>query len=270
MSGSATASAQPRRADDVATPRTAPMRSQAGEGTSTRTIPGPPRESADVGPAASDGRSARVLIADHRATSRRRIRLALERAGLDVVAAAGTAEDAVASAATTRPDACVVDMDIPGGGIAVVRAIHARVPGTAILTLNAGASEDDFVAALMAGASGYLLKAQSAERIPAAVRGVLAGEVAMIPRAFGDGLVEEIRRRVDRAASPDARRPQASCPPRESKVVRLMREELPTRDIAARLGISEATVRRHVSAALRELEAPDRPSAIRLLARAAR
>jgi len=206
------------------------------------------------------------VIADHHAASRFGIRLALERAGFDVVAEAAKGEDAVALAAAFAPDACLVDVDIAGGGIATAWAISARVPGTAILMLGTAADEDDFVAAITAGASGYLLKTMDADRLPVAVRGVLAGEAA-IPRAFGRRLVEEIRQRGSSSAPPYVRGRPIRLTPRESQVVHLV-EDLPTREIAARLGISDVTVRRHVSAALRKLKAPDRQAAVRLLQRA--
>jgi DNA-binding NarL/FixJ family response regulator len=207
--------------------------------------------------------SPRVLIADHHAASRFGIRLALERTGFVVVAEAAKREDAVAFAAAFAPDACLVDVDIAGGGIATAWAISARVPGTAILMLGTAANEDDFLAAITAGASGYLLKTMDADRLPVAVRGVLAGEAA-IPRAFGRRLVEELRQRGSSSAPPYVRGRPIRLTPRESQIVHLI-EDLPTREIAARLGISDVTVRRHVSGALRKLKAPDRQAAVRLL-----
>jgi DNA-binding NarL/FixJ family response regulator len=103
-------------------------------------------------------------------------------------------------------------------------------------------------------------------RLPIAVRAVLAGEAA-IPRAFGARLLEEIRRRGHGAALPRVLDRQIRLTPRESQVMHLVRNDMSTRDIAARLGISGVTVRRHVSAALHKLEAPDRQAAVRLLER---
>jgi two-component system nitrate/nitrite response regulator NarL len=209
-------------------------------------------------------RSPRVVIADHNPATRFGIRLALERAGFLVVAEAGTGEDAVALAAAFDPDVCLVDVDIPGGGIAAARTIGARAPGAAVVMLSAAANDDDLLAAIRAGASGYLLKTMDAERLPVAVRGVLAGEAA-IPRALGRRLLEEIRHHGNTAASPYVRGRQIRLTPRESQVVQLMRDDMSTHEIASRLGISDVTVRRHVSAALRKLDAPDRQAAVRLL-----
>jgi two-component system nitrate/nitrite response regulator NarL len=210
--------------------------------------------------------SPRVVIADRNPAVRFGIRLALERAGFLVVAEAGTGEDAGALAAAFEPDVCLVDVDIDGGGIAAARTIGARVPGTAVVMLSATANEDDLLAAIRAGASGYLLKTMNPERLPVAVRGVLAGEAA-IPRALGGRLFAEIRGGGNTAAPPSVRGDRIPFTPGESQVVQLMREDRSTREIAARLGISDATVRRHVSAALRKLAVPDRRAAVSLLQR---
>jgi two-component system, NarL family, nitrate/nitrite response regulator NarL len=211
--------------------------------------------------------SPRVVIADHNPAWRFGIRLALERAGFLVVADADTGEDAAAVAVAFSPDVCLIDVHIPGGGIAAARDIRARAPGTAVVMLSPAPNEDDLLAAIIAGATGYLLKTMDPERLPVAVRGVLAGEAA-IPRALARRVLEEIRRRGNTAAPPHVRGRPIPLTPRESQVVQLLRDRMSTREIAARLGISEVTVRRHVSAALRKLEAPDRQAAVRLLDRA--
>lgn len=208
--------------------------------------------------------SPRVLIADHNPAGRLGIRLALERARFLVVADTGTGEEAAALAVAYRPDVCLVDVHIPGGGIALVREIRAHAPGTAVVMLSPAPNGDDLLAAIIAGASGYLLTTMNPERLPVAVRGVLAGEAA-IPRALAGRLLEEVRRRGNTASPPYVGGRPIPLTPRESQVVKLLGEHTSTRDIAARLGISQVTVRRHVSAALRKLDVPDRRAAVRLL-----
>jgi DNA-binding NarL/FixJ family response regulator len=250
-------------------PRTPPI-SPDGAGALDARAPRPPHGS----PLESSARevehalepSPRVVIADHNPATRFGIRLALERAGFLVVGEAGTGEDAAALAAEFDPDVCLVDVDIAGGGIAAARTIDAGVPGTTVVMLSTAASEDDLLAAIAAGASGYLLKTMNPDRLPVAIRGVLAGEAA-IPRALSRRLLDEIRHRGNTAAPPYVRGRRIGLTPRESQVVQLMREDKSTREIGARLGISNVTVRRHVSAALRKLEAPDRQAAVLLLKR---
>jgi DNA-binding NarL/FixJ family response regulator len=247
-------------------PRVLPKQPAGLDPPAPRPPRGSPRESSAGGAEGAFALTPRVVIADHQAASRSGIRLALEGAGFIVIAEADTGEDAAAFASTLSPDACLVDVDIPGGGIATARAISSRVPGTAVVMLSVAPNEEDLLAAIVAGASGYLLKTMDPERVPVAVRGVLAGEVA-IPRSLGKRLLEEIRRRGDGAAPPYVRGRQILLTPRELQVMQLIRKDMPTREIAARLGISEVTVRRHVSTALRKLEVPDRQAAVRLLER---
>jgi DNA-binding NarL/FixJ family response regulator len=207
----------------------------------------------------------RVVVADPHPASRFGIRLALERAGVACVAEAAEGGEAAAHAAALHPDLCLIDADVPGGGIATVRAIARGAPGTVVLMLAAALDHDELVAALVAGASGYVAKTIAPDRLAVVVRAVLAGEVA-IPRASGRRLVEEIRRRANGTAPS---RPGRSAPltPRETQVTDLLQAGLATREIAARLGISEVTVRRHVSTALRKLDVPDRRAAVRLFQR---
>lgn len=222
-----------------------------------------PRASGAVPIERARERPPRVVIADHHPASRVGLRLTLEGAGIRVVAEAGTGEQAAALAAALRPAACLVAIDIPGGGIVAARAITMRAPGTAVVMLTGRLDGDDLVGAVVAGASGVVLRTIDPGRLPTVIRKVLAGE-AVIPRALGRRVLEEIRRRGSGAAAPDTGERAAGLTPREGEVTQLVQRGMSTREIAARLGIAEATVRRHVSAALRKLEVPDREAAVRL------
>ena len=121
----------------------------------------------------------------------------------------------------------------------------------------------------MAGASGYLLKDASAERLPAALRAVVKGEAAL-PRAFERRLIEEFRSRELRHGRRRRFRPRrfglgSDLTAREWEVLELIAEHLPTTVVARRLGISEVTVRRHISSAMHKLGVADRESAVELL-----
>jgi len=221
-----------------------------------------------IAPEASDSSIApRVVIADRCIATRLGMRVALERDGFVVVGEATTSVELVKTALTERPDACLVDLDLPGGGIAAAQAIGARLATTIVVMLTSSDNGDDVLAAVRAGASGYVPKTIDGQRLAAVVRGVLAGEAA-IPRSMVGRLLDEIRdggavRR--RNLSLLQRRVHLTV--REWQVVDLMSDEMTTREIAARLGIAEVTVRRHVSEVLRKLNAPDRKSALRLLQR---
>ncbi len=232
-------------------------------GDTGRVEPGSPRASGIVPIERARERPPRLMIADHHPASRFGLRLTLEAAGFVVVAEAGTGEQAAAVAAALRPDACLLAIDIPGGGIVTARAISTRAPGTAVVMLAVTVDGDDLVAAVIAGASGVVLRTIAPERLPAVIRKLLAGE-AVIPRALGRRLLEELRRRGNGMAPPDARERAPGLTPREGEVTQLVRRGMSTREIAARLGIAEVTVRRHVSAALHKLDVPDRHAAVRL------
>jgi DNA-binding NarL/FixJ family response regulator len=209
-----------------------------------------------------------VLADDHEAT-RAGVRLALQESGFTIVAEVASADDAVEAAVRHRPALCVLDLYMPGGGISAARRIRADVSDTKIVILTASPNDNDLFEALVAGAEGYLLKDTSAVRLPAALRGVLAGEAAL-PRALERRLIEEFRARELRSRRrrrflPRRRGVEAELTSREWEVVELISEHLPTTVVAQRLGISEVTVRRHISSVMHKLDAPDRATAVQLL-----
>ena len=207
-----------------------------------------------------------MLVADEHAPARAGLRLALERDGLRVCGEVGDADEALAVAVRERPDVCLVDAGIPGGGIAATAGIQARLPGTPIVVLAKEPTDPDLFDALRAGAAGYLEWDTNPERLPAIVRGVLRGEVA-ISRRLAATLVEEFRSRGRRQRLEVAGRAPVELTDREWEVVQLLRRGVETADIAARLFVSTGTVRTHVSAILRKLDVPDRESLLRLLGR---
>jgi DNA-binding NarL/FixJ family response regulator len=210
-------------------------------------------------------RSRRTLIvADAQPTWRLGIRTAFENEGFTVAAEAATGPEVVAYALAHRPDACVVDVEIRGGGLEAARRIAARLPRTAVVILAGIPADDELIAALRAGASGYLPKAMDASCLVAAVRGVLAGEAA-IPRRMLPSLVDEIRIHDRRRHVTSLGERGVRLTRREWEVLELFAREVSTRDIAADLGISAITVRRHVSEVLRKLGVADRETARQLV-----
>ena len=208
----------------------------------------------------------RVLIADDHAPTRAGVRSALERGGCRVCAEAGTAPDAVDGAVRERPDVCVIDLHMPGDGLRAVAAITDALPETLVLVLTVSASSDDLFAALQAGASGYLLKDADPDELAVAVHHALAGS-ATLPGHLTARLIEEFRRRDDSRSLMLDRSRRVALTPREWEVLQLLDEGLSTSRIAARLQVSQVTVRRHVSALLRKLEVSTREDARRVMRR---
>ena len=205
-----------------------------------------------------------ALVADGDAPTRAGIRSTLERDGFVVCAEVADGPSAVEAALRERPDVCVLDVHMPGGGIAAAREIAARVPGTAVVMLAASHDDDELFDALRAGAAGYLLKDIDADRLPVALKGVLKGEAAL-PRRLVARLVDEFRERGRKRRVPVLAERGALLTSREWDVLELLRAGLTTAQIAERLSISSATVRSHVASIVRKLGARDRQAALRLL-----
>jgi DNA-binding NarL/FixJ family response regulator len=182
-----------------------------------------------------------------------------------VVAEAATAEEAVAAALTHHPDVCVLEVGLPGSGIRAVRQISAALPATKIVMLSASERDEDLFGSLRAGADGYLVKTVSVSWLPDAIRGVVRGEAAL-SREMAARLIREFREGGQRRQlDVPALGRSVELTSREFEVLQRLRRRRRTAEIAAELGISEITVRRHISAALRKLQMPSRRGVIELL-----
>jgi len=209
-----------------------------------------------------------VVLADDEVPTRAGVRRSLESRGFRIVAEASSAADAVESAITHRPDVCLLAVGIEGNGITAAEQIRSALPETKIVMLTASDRDEDLFAALRAGAHGYLLKSTSPERLPHAVQGVLDGEAAL-PRELTARLIREYRDRGRRRQLPVLVSGESvELTTREFEVLERLRRGDRTAAIADQLRISDVTVRRHVSAILRKLGAPDRRAALELLERA--
>jgi two-component system nitrate/nitrite response regulator NarL len=205
----------------------------------------------------------RLVTADDHPPTRAGIRSALEGTEFEVVGEAFTATTAIHEATRLKPDVCLIDVSMPGGGLTAVSAISRRLPGDAIVMLTVSENRDDIVGALRAGAHGYLLKTIDPERLVHALRGVLNGESA-IPRRLLPQVLRElhhpdttpVRGDTDVVVMPD-------LTSRESQVLELLRRGLSTQEMARLMFVSQGTVRSHVSALLRKLSVEDRQSALR-------
>jgi DNA-binding NarL/FixJ family response regulator len=203
-----------------------------------------------------------VLVADDEVALRRGVRRALEADGFVVVAEAGDATSAVSAATRLRPDVCLIEIELPGEGLNAIGRIAKASPKTLIVVLSRSAQAEDVVTAFMRGASGYLLKGLSGERLATALRAAYRGEPAL-SRSLVPYLVDEIRRgSARRLVLPKG---PVTLTPREWEVGELLRESHSTADIADRLGVSPVTVRRHVGLLLRKLGAHSREDAVEML-----
>jgi DNA-binding NarL/FixJ family response regulator len=195
--------------------------------------------------------AATVLIADGDASTRMGLRVTLADAGFSIVSEVSEAGSMLAAAVAARPQLAVLAADLPGGGIEAVRELAAVLPGTRIVVLSNEPSGEELVAAVRAGASGYLGEDVTQARLPTVLHGILTGEVAL-PRRLTQHLLDELRGRHVLRAVVDAQSSSALTA-REWEILELLAEETSTGDMARRLGISQVTVRRHVSSLLGKL-----------------
>ena len=205
----------------------------------------------------------RVVLADDHARIRARIREALQAGDCVVLAEGATAPEAVALTRQHRPDVVLLDIHMPGNGIHAAREITTEMPDVAVVMLTQSADEDDLFDSLRAGAAGYLLKDMETGLLPAALRGVLAGEGAVSPRLLVrvmDEFRAPAKRRFGRR-SPAA----ALLSPREWEIMSLLASGRSTEEVAGELYLSPTTIRVHVSTVLKKLRVKDRESALRML-----
>jgi DNA-binding NarL/FixJ family response regulator len=209
--------------------------------------------------------SARVLVAEDHPPTRAGVRRVLESDGFEICAEASSGDEAVELALRERPDVCLLDVRMPGGGgVAAAGEIARRLPDASIVMLTVSRDDADLFDALRAGAQGYLLKDVDRKALPSALRSVLAGE-AQLPASLVARVLDEFRERQTHRRALLRARPAVQLRPREFEVLELLRDGLSTAEIAERLFIAEVTVRSHVSATLKKLRVPDRAAAVRLL-----
>lgn len=209
------------------------------------------------------GSSPRVLLASGDASFRTGLRVTLAAAGFAIAAEVSSADVAVSTAVSEQPELVLISADLPGGAFGAVRQVSGRLPATRVVVLTRSPSGEELVAAVQAGAAGYLGEDVSQARLPAVMRSILDGEVAL-PRRETQHLLDAMRGRDHRLAAVAARAATALTN-RELEVLDMLVAETSTAEMAQRLGISEVTVRRHVSALLAKLRLPSRAAAVELL-----
>jgi len=207
-------------------------------------------------------RRAHVLIAAEPLPMRVGLRLALEPETRCTEAV--DAASAVDAAVRDHPDVCLLGLDPSGQALRVVNEIVLRVPSAAVILLTRKLDEEEFMAAVRAGASGYLTQSLDPARLPHVVRSALHGEPA-VPRRFVSRLLDELRTRERRRSVVVPGKGRVALTAREWEVVELLLREASTSDIANQLGVAPVTVRRHVGSVERKLGVATRAEVVELL-----
>ncbi len=193
-----------------------------------------------------------VLVDDHAVVRRGLADLLSSAADISVVGTAGDGGEALDVVRRTRPDVVVMDLQMPGiGGVEATRTILAEGLDAQVLVLTSFSDSERIIAALDAGAVGYLLKDADPDDVIEGVRAVGRGESPLHPKAARELLLAR--------SAPAADRPALT--PRETDVLRLVRVGLANKQIARRLGISERTVKAHLTSAFQRIGVVDRTQA---------
>lgn len=198
-----------------------------------------------------------MLIADDHPVVRRGMAALLSSLdGVEVVGEADNGEDAVREAQLCRPDVVVMDVQMPGvNGIEATRRLASAVPEVAVLVLTMFEDDETVLAAVRAGARGYLLKGAGQGEILAALQSVVAGQLVVGPQV-GQRLVELL------AAGRGPAQPFPELTAREREVLHLMAQGRNNTAIAESLGMAVKTVGNHISAVFAKLHVASRSEAI--------
>ncbi|MGW9029045.1 response regulator [Streptomyces sp. NPDC055722] len=211
-------------------------------------------ESTDV------SRPVKVIVADDQAAVREPLAAVLSLAqDIDVVATAANGSEVLAAVAAGPVDVVLMDLRMPVmDGTEATRRLSEAHPDVAVVVLTAFADDDSIMAALSAGARGYLTKNAGRQDITRAIRAAAAGQ-SVLDREVQDRLLAAVR---TKQSAPQEPLP-ADLTPREREVLTLIGQGLPNRAIAERLFISEATVKTHINNLFAKADIRDRADAVR-------
>lgn len=197
----------------------------------------------------------RLLIVDDHAVVRLGLRTLLsDESDLEIVAEAGTAEEAFRKVKELSPDIAVVDIQLPGrSGIEVCRDIREQFPSTRVVILTSHAGESFLEQAMRAGASGYVLKQVGNEELVRAIRAAYKGEIGLDSRTAASVVTRflEMEKTVDQSAF-------SELSLREREVLALVAEGESNKEIGVKLNLTEITVRNYVSNILNKLQLRNR------------
>jgi len=199
------------------------------------------------------GGAIRVMVVDDHPMWREAVERDLEAAGFEVVATAATGTEAINRFRATRPQVVVLDLQIPEpSGVEVTATVLKDEPSSRVLILSASGEQDDVLAAVKAGATGYLVKSASREELIAAVQRVAAGD-----SVFTAGLAALVLgefRRMNEPSTP----PGEKLTERETEILKMVAKGMSYKQIAERLVLSHRTVQNHVQNTLRKLQMHNR------------
>jgi two-component system response regulator DevR len=204
-----------------------------------------------------------LVVDDHEVVRQGLVALLDRRDGFEVVAQAGSVEEATAQARLHRPDIVVMDVRLPdGSGVEACREIRAELPETRVIMLTSFPDDEAVLSAIIAGASGYLLKQIRARDLVAALEAVGRGESLLDP-----AVTERVLERVRRIAAGGSNDELSVLTPQERKILMLVAEGKTNKEIAADVFLSDKTVKNYVSSILSKLNLERRAQAAAFVAK---
>jgi DNA-binding NarL/FixJ family response regulator len=196
----------------------------------------------------------RVVIADDHPFYRRGLARLLRRARIEVVGEAPNGEAAIRTAVNTQPDLVIMDINMPGlSGLEATRRLLEHSPGSRVLALSVSAQEADVSSAILAGASGYVLKDEPGEQIIAAVEATASGESKISPR-----IAAVLLRRVQAAIDAGGDIAGGGLSAGELEVLTLLAEGVANDEIARRLDLGSTPVSTYVASIMKKLQLESR------------
>jgi DNA-binding NarL/FixJ family response regulator len=204
----------------------------------------------------------RLLLVDDQAMFREGLRLILDQQpDFEIVGEAGDGLAAIEAIRRINPDVVLMDLRMPNlGGAEATRRIKVDAPGIKVIVLTTFEEDEEVFSALRAGASGFLLKDSSSQKLCEAIRLAARGETWLQPSVAAK-LVAEFGRLTPRSPSPQPRTLLEPLSPREQEVLRCLAGGMSNKEIGAKLTISEGTVKNHMSQVLGKLQVLDRTQA---------
>jgi two-component system, NarL family, response regulator DevR len=212
----------------------------------------------------SAGRPFRILVVDdHEVVRQGLVALLDRRPNFQVVAEAGTVEEALAQAHLHQPDIVIMDVRLPdGSGVEACREIRADLPDTRVVMLTSFPDDEAVLSAIVAGAAGYLLKQIRARDLIAGLEAVGRGESLLDP-----AVTERVLARVRQIASGEIHDELSGLTPQERKILMLVAEGMTNKEIAAEIFLSDKTVKNYVSSILAKLNLERRAQAAAFVAK---
>jgi len=208
----------------------------------------------------------RAVVVDDHPLFREGVTRSLEESGQFMIAAeGGSADDAVRLVTEFNPDIVLLDLSMPGGGIHAAAQIAQQAPDVKVVVLTVSEANDDIMAALKAGAKGYVLKGVGSAALVEIMQGIANGESYVSP-SLAARLLTEMRLRPPPALADD---PLSTLTEREEQILRLVAQGMSNKEVGRKLDLQEKTIKHHMTRILEKLHVRNRTEAAMLLREAA-